>query len=263
MRARLVVGADGLRSTVARELGRVHGGPRRRIALVRRVRSPEGPRRSGELRLGTDGVLGLAPVGEGLYNATLVVPRSEARAVSRGREAYFHRRLRGYGLDAWAGELEPRSDIEITGPFELRPERIVAPGALLVGDATGYFDPLTGQGIFRALATARLAARAVLGSLGSPGREAAALRRYRDEARRLTSAGRRVQKWVDAAVTRPAVIDRLARLLARRRGLASLLFDVTGDRLDPGTLLDPGALLRAFRAGERRTTSRPRWRRTS
>ncbi len=259
LRARFVVGADGLRSTVARELGRVRRGRRRRIALVRRVRAADGPGRTGELRLGRDGVLGLAPAGGRRYNLTLVVPRDAAREVSRSRRDYFRRRLRGYGVGEWARAADPLSDVEITGPFEMKPERLTVPGALLVGDAAGYFDPLTGQGIFRALATARLAARSIRRSLRRPTGEAAALRRYRNEARRLLGPGRRVQRWVDAAVTRPAVIDRLARLLSARPGLCSLLFDVTGDRLPARALLRPGLLARAAASSDGPAGARPRW----
>lgn len=267
LRARFVAGADGLRSTVARELGDVRTGRRRRIALVRRVRAPRGPRRTGELRLGRDGVLGLAPAGGNRYNLTLVVPRSAAPAVSRSRQEYFRRRVRGYGLGPWADAAGPLSEIEITGPFELEPERLTSPGALLVGDAAGYFDPLTGQGIYRALATSRMAAPAILRSLADPAAEPAALRRYRGEARRMLSAGRRVQRWVDAAVTRPGVIDRLARLFAARPGLPSLLFEVTGDRLPARALLRPDSLVRAAaRSGRgsgaaevRAADARPRW----
>lgn len=259
LRVRFVVGADGLRSTVARELGGVRPGPRRRIALVQRVRAPRGPARTGELRLGDDGVLGLAPVGRGRYNLTLVVPRSAAPAVSRSREGYFRRRVRGYGLEAWLGEIEPASEIEVTGPFEVKPERLTVPGALLVGDAAGYFDPLTGQGIFRALATSRLAARSILRSLDDPGREAAALHRYRGEARRLLAPGRRVQRWVDAAVTRPRVIDALARALAARPALPSLLFDVTGDRLPARALVRPDRLARAAASPGPGGDARPVW----
>lgn len=261
LRARFVVGADGLRSTVARALGGVSRGPRPRIALVRRLRAPRGPPRTGELRLGEDGVLGLAPVGGGRYNLTLVVPRSAAPAVSGSREGYFRRRVRGYGLERWIGEADPVSEIEITGPFEVKPERLAVPGALLAGDAAGYFDPLTGQGIYRALASARLAARSVGAALEEPRREGAALSRYRHEARRLMAAGRRVQRLVDAAVTRPRVIDGLAELFSARPGLPSLLFDVTGDRLPAGALFRPDRLARAVATREPDRDAGPRWNR--
>lgn len=246
LRSRFVVGADGLRSTVARRLGPVRTGPRRRLGLVRRVRAPDGPERTGELRLGADGVLGRTPVGGNRYNLTLVVPRARAPAVSRDREGYLRRRIAGYGLGGWLDASDPASAIEITGPFEVKPDRVAVPGALLAGDAAGYFDPLTGQGLYRALATARLAARTLIRSVDEPAREAAELRRYRHDLRRLLAPGQRVQRWVDAAVSRPAVIDRLAPLLAARPGLASLLFEVTGDRLPARRLFHPGALLRAL-----------------
>lgn len=260
LRSRFVAGADGLRSTVARRLGPVRTGPLDRLGLVRRVRVPAGPERTGELRLGRDGVLGLAPAGRERYNLTLVVPRSEAAAVSRDREGYVRRRVTGYGLGAWLDTAEPVSEIEVTGPFDVEPGRVTAPGALLVGDAAGYFDPLTGQGVYRALAGSRLAAASILRGLEEPGREAAELRRYRDGLARLVGPGKRVQRWVDAAVGRPAVIDRLAPLLAARPGLASLLFEVTGDRLPAGRLLHPGAVVRALLADDRTPGARPGWR---
>jgi flavin-dependent dehydrogenase len=116
-----------------------------------------------------------------------------------------------------------------------------------VGDAAGYFDPFTGQGIYRALYTARLAAPAVLGSLERPAEESAWLARYEEQLRRLLRPGRWAQRLVDAVVSRPPLLDATARLMASYPGLADLLVDVTGDRLPPATLLDPRRLWRASR----------------
>jgi flavin-dependent dehydrogenase len=48
---------------------------------------------------------------------------------------------------------------DYTGPRERYADR----GAFLVGDAAGLVDPLTGEGIYHAITTARLAAEAILG----------------------------------------------------------------------------------------------------
>ncbi len=52
----------------------------------------------------------------------------------------------------------------IEGAFPLghRVARMAGPGWLLIGDAAGFLDPFTGEGIHRALVSARLAAE-VLG----------------------------------------------------------------------------------------------------
>ncbi|MCH8883254.1 MAG: hypothetical protein IIA41_07125, partial [SAR324 cluster bacterium] len=47
-----------------------------------------------------------------------------------------------------------------------------------MGDAAGYFDPLTGQGVYRALFGARLAAAAIEQCLTEPAAAVAALTEY-------------------------------------------------------------------------------------
>ena len=61
---------------------------------------------------------------------------------------------------------EPDDDVHASGPFDWPVRRAWAPGAVLVGDAAGYFDPFTGQGVYRALRSAELAAEAVDEALG-------------------------------------------------------------------------------------------------
>lgn len=286
IRARVVVGADGLRSTVARRLAGVRRGGRERLALVGRFagvgppgaggvppwREPDagvgvgdgtgvapadgragrdggGPSAPmGEMRIGGDGVLGMAPLGGGRWNVTLVVPRSRASAVSADRRRFFREGLEAYGVAGRFRDAEPIGDLEITGPFEVTPRRTTAPGVLLAGDAAGYFDPLTGQGIHRALATGRAAAAAVLRILRAPSAaaEAAARTAYEAELARILAPGRRVQRLVDEVVRRPGLMGPTAGLLARRPGLASLLLDVTGDRLPASALADPRRLWRAM-----------------
>jgi len=258
LRARVVVGADGLRSTVARRLAGVRRGPRDRLAVVGRFRGVAPPEAGsatgtgggpvGEMRLSREGMLGLAPTGAERWNATLVVPRSRAARLASDRAGYVRRKLAAYGVGHRFRDAERIGELEVTGPFEVAPRRASAPGVLLVGDAAGYFDPLTGQGIHRALVTGRAAAAAALSILGAPGpAEAESARmRYEADLERLLAPGRRVQRLVDGVASRPWLIEPAGRLLGRRPGLASLLVDVTGDRLPAAALAAPRRLVRAW-----------------
>lgn len=244
--ARLVVGTDGLRSRVARLLGGVRRGPRRRLALVARFEGLPGPPRFGEMRLGADGVLGWAPIGPDRSNLTLVVPESRAREISGDAAGFYGRALKAYGMAHRLNGARRVGELEVTGPFQIAPRRITAPGAILVGDAAGYFDPFTGQGIYQALVGGRLAAGAVFRILERPEREAAERRRYEAELARFLWPSRRLQRLIDAFVGRPAAMVPAARVLARRPALASLLVDATGDRLPPSAVASPRRLLRAL-----------------
>jgi flavin-dependent dehydrogenase len=256
--ASFVVGADGLRSRIARLLGGVRLGDRGRLVMVgrfarvtesrRRVVAPTGAgARVGEVRISRTGVLGYAPIGLNRCNLTLVVPIADARGVAADPYAFFHSTVRRYGALEYIENGSLIGGLEVTGPFEVTPRRRTVPGALLVGDAAGYFDPLTGQGVYRALYGARLASRAILEALSQPAFEVASLGLYERDLDRSLVPSRRVQRMIDAVITRPELMGASARFLAEHPGIASMLIDVTGDRVPPVTLARPRAWLGAWR----------------
>ena len=57
-------------------------------------------------------------------------------------------------LKARLAGMEPASSVRGAGPFEHRVASRVKGNVLLVGDAAGYLDPLTGEGVALGLATA-------------------------------------------------------------------------------------------------------------
>jgi geranylgeranyl reductase family protein len=248
IRGRLVVGADGLRSTVGRRLGltRYAAWPRR-IALVTHYRGVAGIGRWGEMHVERDGYIGLADVGNGETNVALVVP-SRAALLIRGDPAAF--------LNAWVTRrphLAPRftdavrvSDVRATGPFAQHARRAWTPGAALVGDAADFFDPFTGEGIYAALRGGELLLPyAIEAARASTARKAdIALEAY-ERCRRHEFTGKWiVERIVGAATAYPAVMNRAARTLARRRDMADLFVGVTGDFVPPREVLRPSYLFR-------------------
>ncbi len=59
-------------------------------------------------------------------------------------------------------------------PLGVRVTRRAGPGWFLVGDAAGFLDPFTGEGLHRALVSTELAARAIPAALARDGRDAGA-----------------------------------------------------------------------------------------
>lgn len=242
--APLIVGADGLRSIVGRRLGLIRAGRfPRRIALVSHWRGIADVGEYGEMHVERDGYVGLAPVDDGLVNVAIVIPASRAHAIGADR-AHF--------VAAWLGQrrhLAERfsravreSAVVATGPFNVRARRAWAPGALLVGDAADFFDPFTGEGIYAALRGGELAASAALGTIAQPANDDA-LREY-ERVRRAEFRGKwRVERLVGAAVAFPALIERAADALSRRKDLADLFVGVTGDFVPAREVLRPSYLL--------------------
>jgi menaquinone-9 beta-reductase len=231
--AGLVVGADGLRSVVARRLGLAHGARwPRRYALVTHYRDVGDIGPCGEMHVERGGYVGIADVGGGLTTVALVVPRHQTAALAAGREAFLDRWLaaRPQLAARFAGATRV-SPVVATGPFASRARRAWTRGAALVGDAADFFDPFTGEGIYAALRGGELLAPFVIQSLGASdaSRADAALGAY-DRARRREFGGKWIVEWIIGAVVgSPRLMNRAARVLAARRDMADLLVGVTGD----------------------------------
>jgi menaquinone-9 beta-reductase len=246
IRARLTIGADGLRSIVARRLGpRRHGRPRR-IAFVAHMDGVAGLGTSAEMHVGRAGYVGLNAIGGGRANVALVVPA--ARGVeARGRvEGFFLEALRAFpGLHerVAAGSLARR--VLATGPFAAWSGRVTADGAALVGDAADFFDPFTGEGIYSALRGAELLAGVAGDALAEPGPVSAArLAPYRRARRRAFAGKWVVERLIGYGMEFPALFDHAVGRLGRRAGMADTLVGVTADFVPARRVLNPLFLAR-------------------
>jgi geranylgeranyl reductase family protein len=241
IRARLVVGADGLRSVVVRRLDLLKRPPRlQKVALTAHVQCDRGPHESGLFLLRRTRYVGAAPVGGAVFNAAVVVSGDELQRVAGNREEYFDQALAGEPFFEGAQRLD---EVIATGPFDWPTRSAVADGALLVGDAAGYYDPFTGQGIYRALRGAELAVEVIDRALRSGDVSAPALMPYERAQRRAFAPGVRLQHVIEAFISRPRMFGVAARLLTARPALANALVAATGDIAPVRAVLDPRLLL--------------------
>ena len=248
--ASLVVGADGLRSIVARRLGLARRSPwPRRLGVVAHLRGVHDVGEMAEMHLERDGFVGIAPVGQGVVNVSLVIPARRARELA-GDPAGFHTRwLAAHPqLAPRFADAVPAAPIRVTGPFASQATRAWAGGAALIGDAADFFDPITGEGIHAALRGAELLVDALAGAPWhrQPVALDAALREYDLRRRALFSAKWRVERIVGLAVALAPLANRAARVLAVRRDLADMLLGAVGGYVPHARLLTPEVLFTVF-----------------
>lgn len=166
--APIVIAADGRRSACAVALGlsRQPASPRR-WAVGAYFEGVRGLTARGEMHLRFGHYIGVAPLPGGLANACLVCSGgSPAHDLSRPGEA-LERALRRDPLLAERFQGAVRvGDVRVLGPLAVDAETAGAPGLLLAGDAAGFVDPMTGDGLHVALEGAELAADAALRGLG-------------------------------------------------------------------------------------------------
>jgi flavin-dependent dehydrogenase len=104
------------------------------------------------------------------------------------------------------GQAPPEDGVRGAGPFDVTAETQVKGRILLVGDAAGYVDPLTGEGVSLALEAGAALVSAALAN--EPGR-------YPEEWRRLFRRHERITRLVLAIADRPRLRTRVVRALAR------------------------------------------------
>lgn len=116
------------------------------------------------------GYCGLTPIEGSLYNACCLVHSRRVRE-SRARGAadftsWANAVARHPALEARLGGAIQASDTVTTAPVRLARRHSDHEGALLAGDAAGFLDPFTGDGISQALHAGRLAAECVATARG-------------------------------------------------------------------------------------------------
>lgn len=194
-RARLTVGADGANSVLRHKLGWDASKPSRRYGLRRHYRSSTSE--WVDVFLSGDQETYITPL-----------PDSEVLVASLGESPAF------------VSKLKPIDEPLGAAPLTVRARRRVAPGCVLLGDAAGNCDPITGSGMSQALLSAELLARYI-----QRGESLEAFDRAREA---MLANYRRLTAGVLALRNRPALIKPALTTLHHAPWLFSRLLGVAG-----------------------------------
>jgi flavin-dependent dehydrogenase len=245
--ASVIVGADGPHSVVARGAGvarPVRLDPRVGLTYHLADTDPNGCR-DARMRILRDGYVGIAPVPGGRVNVGIVLGRSWRSALARDGA----RTVAGEIVAAIPPTAEDPADWRTGPPLDTvagawplghRVTRRAGRGWLLIGDAAGFLDPFTGEGLHRALVSAELAAGAILARRRHGGtRGAAAFAAYDRAMQRRFLAKDAVSWLVQAFLGRPVLFEYAARRVAARPAVRATMGLVMGDLVPAGRALDP------------------------
>ncbi|HSH58237.1 MAG TPA: NAD(P)/FAD-dependent oxidoreductase [Acidimicrobiales bacterium] len=249
LRARLVVGADGRASTLARLVGA------RSYHVVANQRFGywayfEGARRESPAavtfeRWDDELVIG-APTDSGLYIAMTLPPLERLASFTADLESSFDAHLAASPLvsailDGARRTGRPRGTAGYPGFFR----ESAGPGWVLVGDAGHFKDPTPGQGISDALRQGETLAEAIVQGLGGARPLDAALAhwwRWRDD-------DAFEMHWfcsdMGAAGPVPRPFLEMVRDFASRPEGLDAWFEILSHRLEPSEVLTPARLLAA------------------
>lgn len=234
-----VIGCDGVHSRVARDMG-VQKAEKwlQQFGLAAHF-TGVAPSEFADIQLLQGGFVAAATVDVGLTSVNLVLPRERLRertsaswdeflAQQLGPDSPLASRLKhATRITAWRG----------CGPLAHTTQSVWQPGVALVGDAAGYVDPMTGEGIYFALFGARAAAEAIAAACAIPAQAATALANYARARAQELGPRQRTARWLQRGIRSKAAVR--AFLLAARwwPSLADLVVTLSGDTIHPRELL--------------------------
>jgi flavin-dependent dehydrogenase len=250
--AALVVGADGRFSCVARRLGLALPPRGRARGVVHAwLRGVTGLRDRGEMHLLRDGsYLGLDPLADGRLNVGLVADAGSVAAAARERRGEELLRAAMATTEALARRSAGAvvtGEIRYLTPVRSDVTSVIAPCALLVGDAAGFLDPLTGEGIHFAIAEAELAAATIERALALGRGDVATLRPYARAFARVRRGKTLLHPLLQGLLRRPRLGNAIGARLSAAPAAAERLLGVIGSLRGAASLAHPrfvGALLR-------------------
>lgn len=166
LRARVLIAADGRTSRLAADLGLTKFATTpRRWAYGAYFAGVSGMSSHGEMHIRGDGYMGLAPLPGGIANVCVVRERAHLTAGQPAVTVIANAIAADRTLRERFSSATAVSDVAILGPLAVESSAAGCPGLLLAGDAAGFVDPMTGDGLRFAIRGGELAAHAALSEL--------------------------------------------------------------------------------------------------
>jgi flavin-dependent dehydrogenase len=225
LHGRIVIAADGRGSRLAAalKLARFATSPRR-WAYGAYFAGVKGLTSRGEMHIRSDGYVGVAPLPGAIANICVVraatAPHTSPDQVIAGAIAADPL------LRDRCAEASRITDVLVLGPLAVESRGAGCHGLLLAGDAAGFVDPMTGDGMRFALRGGELAAEAAVRELesGVPSFEALAASRAREFAGKW-----RINRALRSLVGSPRGLDAAALLARCWAAPVEYLIGVAGD----------------------------------
>ena len=205
LEAGVTIAADGRASRVARSMGLArHPSAPRRWAFGTYMRGVAGTGDFGEMHVRGRRYIGIAPIAEDVCNVCVVTgPHPGGRSPKDVVTSQIHADPQLRERFASAAFEGP---IRVLGPLAVESPACGVPGLLLAGDAAGFIDPMTGDGLHLALRGGWLAAGEALQALETGDLDGAVRRLTRARAEAF-SAKLRFNRWLRRLVEAPVAVE--------------------------------------------------------
>ncbi len=227
--AKVVVDAGGRNSISIRRFGLKGKNSRsRKIALAAHWEGVQPVNNYCYMHISPPGYTGTAPTGKDQVNVVLVVDKADLPASNRQDfyiQTVLQNRLRRELLNG--GHVAEKVRMVDSLAFSVKPP--ATGGLILVGDATGFIDPFTGEGVYLALRSAQMAAGVVGQALNDGIFSKEKFSAYEDLRRREFDKKFLLSRILQRLIYNPSLCNRVVHTLSQSPDLAKTMVGVIGD----------------------------------
>jgi flavin-dependent dehydrogenase len=213
--ARILIGADGRNSTVARLCNLLPRLARERVALQAHIALPQNFGRRVVLQFLPEGYSGQAPVNETELNLCLVGTPPTISRLRKWAEGHF--------------EINAHQPWRTITPLTRSPVPCAHENLLFIGDAARVVEPFTGEGIYYAMRSGEFAAIAISKIMRGEDRQST----FR-EFTRACAEMYRGRLWINQLARMAVLWPRIASLLVRFAPVSSVVMRVLTARIASG-----------------------------
>lgn len=229
-----LIAADGRQSKVAHLLGHIKTIDTNRAAIHCYLpRKSERGNRLGEMHIFQDGsYCGLDPINDDEVNFSIVCD-SKLLKSKDAKEIINESILHSPRLSNMFERLSSENNYEIRLVTTLKNKNtfIAGEGLAYIGDAAGFIDPLTGEGIYNALLSSHLLADAIKTSATLD----EALNRYKQTKKRLSLQKYVLNNFFQFLIKKPFLVNMTAKFLKSSQERANYFIGIIGNIYDPIT----------------------------
>lgn len=244
--ARVVLDAGGRNGISLRRFNlKRRGKGAGKIALAAHWQGKNIPRDYCYMHISQPGYTGMAAVGEEEANVVLVVDEKDLK----GRDIHEfylgavlkNRRRREILSGAHAVER-----VRTVDSLAYSVKRVPCGGLVLVGDAMGFIDPFTGEGIYLSLRSAQLAAESIGEGFKAGGFSRNYLQSYETRRHREFHKKFALSRVLQRLIYNPSLCNFVVGALGKNPSLASTLVGVLGDYIPAEKVVSLKFLIKLF-----------------
>lgn len=234
--SRVLVGADGRASIVSKTFQNDIPSDHRRVALHALINSTSKNLRRGEMHLFSNGAyIGINPTGETEVNFSLVMDAEELRKLGGPTSALNHYLTKSVDLSTRFPKFESTDKITAAFPIQHRTKSIIPRyNVALIGDAAGFVDPLTGEGMYNALLSASLLAEEMILDLKrNLIISKNAFLNYKMHYSKVLNHKMRLNRAFQVIIYYPIIVELMARFLLTKQARADIFIGIIGNIYSP------------------------------